>query len=216
MGARGPLPMSAQERELRGDAGKRAPRRVLADKGDTSSMVPAAAIAGGTPPQAGGTRPVTPARGTRPAPPEWLSEAGRGEWEEVVPLLEGLGFLDAADVGMLALYCETYAHWKALNEQLHTTETHVVHCRECYAVVETSSYLVSGARGNLVKTPVWQMWQQAGASLERLSKVLGLTPEARMRRPAAPPADEGKSDPLGQWASGEGDGDGDDSGAAAA
>lgn len=197
-GVRGPVSQADSSRKLTGDAGKRAPRTSRPDPGDTSRRTPAAS--GTTASAAGG-----PTRA--PQAPRWLMPEALAEWRRVVPMLRAAGHLEASDVPVIAMYCTAWAQWRALDAELAASKNHVMHCPECGIAVGESAYLVEGARGNLVKTPLWQMWRDAGAQVERLAKQLGLSPEGRLRLPAAPPAPT-KSDPLSGFGATPGAGDG--------
>lgn len=75
MGKRGPRPTPTAVLQLTGS-------RVLYDRGEEPQ-----------PPK------------EMPACPEWLGEAGRAKWNEVAPLLFGVGCLTLADGDFLAMYC---------------------------------------------------------------------------------------------------------------
>lgn len=79
MGARGPLPQSADVLYLRGNPSHRKPKRTVRAK-------PGA-----------------------PAAPAWLVAEAKAEWKRVVPELDDLGILAKVDRGVLAAYCDAWA-----------------------------------------------------------------------------------------------------------
>ena len=49
-----------------------------------------------------------------PAPPPTLGAAGKKEWKRVRAACESLGYIAELDLGVLAMYCESWeAYWKA-------------------------------------------------------------------------------------------------------
>lgn len=88
MGARGPLPQSAQILQIRGNPGQRPPKV-----------------------------PVRP-RPAIPPPPTTLSREAKAEWKRITPELDELGLLAKMDRAILALYCTWWSRWCDLNRQL--------------------------------------------------------------------------------------------------
>lgn len=84
MGARGPLAMPDNVRELRGNPGRReSPRTVRAAPG-----VPVA--------------------------PAWLNADGLEEWARVVAMVDPLGILSPGDCAVLTAHCDAWAKFVAL------------------------------------------------------------------------------------------------------
>jgi len=100
----------------------------------------------------------------RPALPKTLVGEARAEWNRIVPQLEMAGLLAKLDRGTLIRYCVAWADWCELNTQLQAT-----------------SKLIRGARGNLVRNPLWIMRGDIEATLADLGRQLGLSPTARIR-----------------------------------
>lgn len=88
MGARGPLPQSADVLYLRGNPNHRKPRRTVKAK-------PGA-----------------------PGAPTWLSTEAKAEWKRVVPELDELGILSTVDRAVLAAYCDAWAKFVLVSKAL--------------------------------------------------------------------------------------------------
>jgi P27 family predicted phage terminase small subunit len=96
--------------------------------------------------------------------PPGLSPHAAEEWARVMPHLESMGVLSAADTTGLACYCEAVARWRKLAE-----------------VVAVSPPLVPGADGGgvLVKNPAYAMMRDAANEVRVWAREFGLTPSAR-------------------------------------
>lgn len=137
MGRRGPARTPTVLNELRGNPGKR-PRN---------------------------DREPQPGKGTRPpSAPRWLGEEARREWRRLARGLWEVGLLTAVDVDALAIYCETFALWRAEEALLRVEGT----------VIETTN-------GNMVQNPRLGNVNRAKLDLLRLMREFGLTPAARAR-----------------------------------
>lgn len=91
MGARGPLPQSAEVLYLRGNPNHRKPKRTV-------------------------KAPPVP-----PAPPRWLTREALAEWRRVVPQLDDLGILAKVDRAVLAAYCDAWAKFVLVSRELERT-----------------------------------------------------------------------------------------------
>jgi P27 family predicted phage terminase small subunit len=100
----------------------------------------------------------------RPKMPVTLQDEAKSEWRRIVPVLEAAGLLATVDRGVLIRYCVGWADWVELNTQLQAT-----------------SKLIKGARGHLVRNPLWIMRGDIEATLADLGRQLGLSPVARQR-----------------------------------
>lgn len=97
--------------------------------------------------------------------PAGLCEEAQAEWQRIVPELEAIGLLATVDRSILMRYCQAWADWLSLNENLAAT-----------------GMLVRGRRDALVRNPLWLLRHDAEAVLSDLGKQLGLTPAARLRQ----------------------------------
>lgn len=100
----------------------------------------------------------------RPPMPRDLPNEAKAEWRRIVPKLEEVGLLADVDRGVLVRYCVAWADWVELDRLL-----------------QQSGKLLKGARGNLVRNPLWFMKRDAEQTVGELGRQLGLTPMARLR-----------------------------------
>lgn len=100
----------------------------------------------------------------RPKCPSWLSREAKRTWRELVPQLEAMGLLTRADGHLLAIYCETWAEYRAAVEYL----------REYGTVYD------AGHRG-VIARPEVGVAQKARVLLRQYAQEFGLTPSARGR-----------------------------------
>jgi P27 family predicted phage terminase small subunit len=96
--------------------------------------------------------------------PRDLPEEAKAEWRRIVPELEKAELLASVDRALLIRYCCAWADWL-----------------EIQRLIQQSGKLLKGARGNLVRNPLWFQLQDAGATVTELGRQLGLTPVARLR-----------------------------------
>jgi len=110
--------------------------------------------------------------------PEWLDDDARKAWEELVPLLEGMGVLTRIDGNALARYCRLWARWRK-------AEAFIQEKGEMYPL-----------RGDDGKVKCFQQWPQVAIAhklaqqLTRLEQEFGMTPSARARLQLAPKTPE--------------------------
>jgi len=100
----------------------------------------------------------------RPVIPRALKGEARAEWNRVVPELEAMGVLASIDRSLLLRYCTAWADWCELD-----------------GLLQKSSKLIRGQKGNLVRNPVWLLRRDAEDALMELGRQLGLSPMARLR-----------------------------------
>ena len=100
----------------------------------------------------------------RPAMPRDLPAEAKAEWHRIVPELEQMGILASIDRALLVRYCCAWADWVELQ-----------------GLIQQSGKVLKGARGHLVRNPLWFQLQDAGATVTELGRQLGLTPVARLR-----------------------------------
>ena len=101
---------------------------------------------------------------SRPAMPRDLSPEAKAEWRRIVGELEAAGLLASIDKAVLIRYCTAWSDWVELQ-----------------GLLERSGKLLKGARGHLVRNPLWFMKQDAEQTLAELGWQLCLTPVARIR-----------------------------------
>ncbi len=100
----------------------------------------------------------------RPSMPRDLPEEAKAEWRRIVPELEQAELLTTIDRALLVRYCCAWADWA-----------------EIQGLIQQSGKLLKGARGHLVRNPLWFQFQDACATLTELGRQLGLSPMARLR-----------------------------------
>ncbi len=100
----------------------------------------------------------------KPVMPRALPVEAKAEWRRIVPVLEQVGLLTTIDRAVLVRYCCAWADWLELQK-----------------LVQQSGKVLKGARGHLVRNPLWFSLQDAGATVGELGRQLGLTPIARLR-----------------------------------
>jgi len=72
---------------------------------------------------------LDPEQLTSATPPNYLTDAAKAKWGEMVEMLSRNGVFTEMDVGLLALYCEAFADWQearkqfAANGKVHTAES---------------------------------------------------------------------------------------------
>jgi P27 family predicted phage terminase small subunit len=114
----------------------------------------------------------------RPPMPRNLPPEAKAEWRRIVGELEAAGLLATIDRAVLVRYCIAWSDWVELQRLL-----------------EHSGKLLKGARGNLVRNPLWFMKQDAEQTLAELGRQLCLSPMARLRAGIKhePPKEEGEN-----------------------
>ena len=105
----------------------------------------------------------------RPRRPQWLQGEGRKVWEELVPLLDGMGVLTVVDRLSLARYCKLTADWVKLSKVI---DEH----GDVYPVRDKQDKTV-GFR----MLPQVKVRESLSAELRQLDREFGLTPSARSR-----------------------------------
>lgn len=100
----------------------------------------------------------------KPTRPSWLTPYGKLVWGRVVKELDPLGLLSPVDRETLAAYCDASSIAKLARDQIHK-----------------HGILLVGQKGDLVKNPAWQVFQQSAGILDRLGTKLALNPSSRLR-----------------------------------
>jgi len=101
---------------------------------------------------------------SRPAMPRDLPPEAKAEWRRIIGELEQAGLVATIDRAVLIRYCTAWSDWVELQ-----------------GLLERSGKLLKGARGHLVRNPLWFMKQDAEQTLADLGRQLCLTPVARIR-----------------------------------
>ncbi len=114
----------------------------------------------------------------RPAMPRDLPPEAKAEWRRIVGELKAAELLSSIDRAVLIRYCQAWADW-----------------RELQRLLQQSGKLLKGARGHLVRNPLWFMKRDAEETLAELGRQLCLSPMARLRAGIGheQPQEEGES-----------------------
>jgi P27 family predicted phage terminase small subunit len=109
-----------------------------------------------------GRRPINPSE-PEPAPgkvlaPDWLDEEGKKKWAEV---LENCHWITSADGDMLALYCDSYSHYRKAQ------------------AVSIRTPVVKTPEGKMIKNPAWTARNEAFHQMRSAGSELGLSPSSR-------------------------------------
>ena len=114
-----------------------------------------------------------------PVRPSWLSPFGARVWARVVTELEPLGLLSPVDRETLAGFCDAASFAK-----------------EARDLLVADGLTRVGQKGETVKHPMFQVWQQSISAVESLGTKLGTNPSARLRLLADLPDDLDDDDDL--------------------
>ena len=90
--------------------------------------------------------------------PAWLDEDGLRKWSEVLPLCP---WITPADADTLALYCDSYSHYRKAQR------------------LSIKTPLVKTQEGKLIKNPAWTARNEAFQQMRSAGSELGLSPSAR-------------------------------------
>lgn len=102
-------------------------------------------------------------RSASPVAPDWLPGPVRDVWDRVLPELEHMHVITAADTDALVVYCQA-----------------VVHYEEACRVVNADGMLIVGRGGELVKNPAMQFVRDQAVLIKVMAGQFGLTPAARV------------------------------------
>lgn len=103
-------------------------------------------------------------RPARPPCPKELDAGARKEWRRIVRELDEFGLLTNLDRAALAGYCQAWSDWLDAREK-----------------IAKYGKLTKGAKGNLVKSPVVRLADDALTHLRALAAEFGFTPSSRTR-----------------------------------
>ena len=115
-----------------------------------------------------------------PTPPPHLSDEAKVEWGRVSEELFKVGLLSGLDRSALAAYCQSYARWvqaeRAIGEMARRDQL-------------TGGLMIKTTNGNAIQNPLVGTANKAAADMVRYAAEFGMTPSARSRIEAAPPAE---------------------------
>lgn len=135
MGRRGPLPAPTNVQKQRGTRGAKARE---------------------------GTEPTPPPG--RPRRPAWLRPKARTVWDALVSLLDGAGVLTVIDGNVLARYCQLWARWREVEDDL---------AKDGQTTVNRF--------GEPIAQPGVRIANALAVQLRQLEGELGMSPAARVR-----------------------------------
>jgi P27 family predicted phage terminase small subunit len=119
-----------------------------------------------------------------PAPPEFLTPAAKDEWWRLASELHRLRLLTQLDVGVFAVYCQSYSNWVEAEREL---------AKAAAADPETGGLLVEGSHHQVIANPLLRVARNAADNMMTCGTQLGLTPLARSRISIPhPPSGSGK------------------------
>lgn len=110
-------------------------------------------------------------------PPQWLQGEALIEWNRITDILRNANMLTAVDANLLAMYCDTFARWLEIRQQ-----------------IETEGPTIANATNpNTFKmNPLIRVQQSLARDLLALSKHFGFSPLSRqnIRVPKDKPPEE--------------------------
>ena len=113
-----------------------------------------------------------------PDRPEWLDDEARLAWDQVVPLLEGMGVLTRVDGNALARYCRLWSRWRK-------AESFIEEKGEMYPLRDDK-----GGVKCFMQWPQVAIAAKLAQQLTRLEQEFGMTPSARSRLQVQGPTSE--------------------------
>ena len=124
-----------------------------------------------------------------PMPPPHLHDYAKVEWGRVASDLYEAGLLSKVDRAALAAYCTAYARWQLAEETL---------ARVAALDPNFHGQLTQTTNKNMIQNPLIGIANKAMADMMRYATDLGMTPSARSRVTARPPA-PGEVDPAAEF-----------------
>jgi len=113
-----------------------------------------------------------------PAPPAWLADDARAEWQRLAPMLARLGVLTETDADALAAYCEAWVTWKQATQKL-----------------RQFGMVVKGKHELPTTSPYVRIAHHAMTQMRAFLVEFGMTPSSRARIRVA----EGVATPVSKW-----------------
>jgi P27 family predicted phage terminase small subunit len=127
-----------------------------------------------------------------PSPPPHLNDEAKVEWGRISEELYKIGLLSGIDRAALAAYCQAYGRWVS-------AETAITAMSAGDKL--TAGLLIKTSNGNAIQNPLVGTANKAMADMVRYAAEFGMTPSARSRINATPPAGE-KEDPADRYFAG--------------
>lgn len=122
-----------------------------------------------------------PAGGAPPCP-SWLHRHAKAEWRRAVRVLEPLGLVTLADLGVLAAYCQAWAEFRLSTETLEAEGRTVLSGGVPTRVVGEDGTERTVAVGAVVKPhPAVAQQRTAWAAVRAFASLLGMDPSSRSR-----------------------------------
>ncbi|MGM0175549.1 phage terminase small subunit P27 family [Enterococcus sp. DIV0800] len=98
------------------------------------------------------------------APPAWMAQSARSEWERIVPVLKMDYPLSETDYGSLVAYCLAFARIKTAEAEIRKLGTYI-----------------TGENGSKKINPAVRVQSQAMSDLKKQATSLGMTLESRSK-----------------------------------
>jgi len=117
-----------------------------------------------------------------PPPPPFLSKPAMVEWGRVSQDLYVAGLLSKVDRAALAAYCQAYGRWEQAEETL---------AKMAARDELTNGLMIKTTGGNAIQNPIVGIANKAALDMVRYAEQFGMTPSARSRIEATPPAKQG-------------------------
>ena len=114
----------------------------------------------------------------QPAPPDFLNEHAKVEWERVVGTLYRAGLMTELDRGVLAAYCQSYGRWVQAERALAQMAEAQSDAGQVLTIVTHN--------GTAMQNPLIGIANKAKADMVRFALEFGMTPSARSRVTASP------------------------------
>jgi len=114
------------------------------------------------------------------APPAWLHDEAKAEWDRLAPVLGRLGVLTETDSDALTAYCEAWVTWKQATQK-----------------IRQFGMVIKGKQDVPMMSPYVKIAHHALNQMRALLVEFGMTPSARARLRVP----EGVARPASKWGS---------------
>lgn len=123
-----------------------------------------------------------------PEPPPHLAADALDEWNRVARLLHRVGLLSEVDRAGLAAYAQAWGRWVQAERAI---------ARMAAKDPLTGGLMIRTSNGNAIQNPLVGTANKAAADMVRYAAEFGMTPSARSRITAEPPAED--TDPADRF-----------------